>query len=82
MLKRKKQIFPAEWCKNYEYRIRNEEDIAFLNLNFFPHEYSNERVDDVIGEQLVIYIIHDILKMFMFCRCTGKSISLYCNMSE
>ena len=24
----------------------------------FPDEYSNERVDDVIGEQLVIYIIH------------------------
>ena len=77
MFQRKKKN-PAEWCKKFEYRIRNEKDIAFLNVNISPYEYSNERVDDVIVEQLVI-ACH---LYYYFCRCTGKSISLYWNMSE
>ena len=38
-----------------------------------PYEYSNERVGDVIASQFVIYIIHEILKIFIFFQIQVKS---------
>ena len=36
------KIFPTDWCKNYENRIRNKEVVAFWNFKFFQKTFLDQ----------------------------------------
>ena len=87
--KRKSKNFPTDWCKNDENRIRNKEVVTFWNFTFFRKTFLDQSlwifkwVSWWCHRLTICHIYYTWnFENFHFFPDTGKSISLYQNISE
>ena len=81
--KRKSKSFPTDWCKNDENRIRNNGvcDILTISIFFvktFLEVLMNIQMSELVmspplASPFVMYIIHEILKIFIFFQIQVKA---------